>query len=150
LIDKNAPGEGERELARLVRGRIDRENDLLAHRTTWVVTSQAFLFTAYALCVANVAHMQTGAATRSVVLLMRLLPWTGMASIVLLYVTLVGALREMRRLRRMLAPRGAVERAVLETDPKARIFGLAAPLGIPAVYLVTWLTLLLSHGSHAA
>jgi hypothetical protein len=140
----------ERQLVSLLRGRIDRENDLLSQRTTWVVTSQAFLFSAYAICLSGGAHTPVGPMRRSIDLLATLVPWTGIISIALLYMTIFGGMRAVARVRRLFHPSGSVERAVLRTDRTARLLGLAAPLGIPGVFLITWVTLLAAHGPEPA
>ncbi len=124
---------------RLIRARIDHEDGLLAQRTTWVMTSQAFLFTAYALC----ATRPLGGATPSLEVerLRVLLPWAAIASLALLYVTIAGGLREMARLHRALAGAAATF-GELQARRSSRAAGLAAPVGIPGVFLAEWLALI--------
>ena len=117
---------------------IERENDLLGSRTTWVVTSQAFLFSAYAVSVTGAGVEQTNPHAASVELLIKLLPWTAMLSLALFYVTLVGGLVAMAKLRRSLS----APDAVLRGNWLSRMAGLVAPVLTPGVFLLTWLAVI--------
>ena len=127
--------------AEAIRDHLDRENDLLASRTTWVVTSQAFLFSAYAICIVGSGEERSNPHAYSLELLVNILPWTAVISLVLFYVTLVGGLVAMAKLRRSLrAPD-----VVLRGNGASRMAGLVAPVLTPAVFLVTWAIMLRFH-----
>jgi hypothetical protein len=126
-----------------IRRRIEHEDNLVNQRLSWLVASQSFLVTAFAILL-NGAE-QVGASTpyagaRHVLLM--LIPWVSLACIVLLWLTVVGAVWSMTRLR------VAADKFVTPDDfpvhsPTAiRRLGLAAPVVIPAVFLVLWLCLL--------
>jgi hypothetical protein len=125
--------------ANAIRDHIERENDLLGNRTTWVVTSQAFLFSAYAVSVTGGGTEQTNPHAASVELLIALLPWTAVLSLFLFCVTLVGGLAAMAKLGHSLrAPDEVLRGSVL-----SRMAGLAAPVLTPGVFLLTWLAVIL-------
>jgi hypothetical protein len=115
-----------------LRERLDREDELLHHRTTWVVGSQAFLLNAYGNCLVGSAMEAQNPRARSLEFLMHLLPWTGVSSLVALYLGVFAALLTMRRLRR-----GAGEGVV-----PLRMAGTVGPLLVPAVFLATWILLM--------
>lgn len=84
----------------LVRERLDRENELLSHRLSWVVASQAFLLSAYGNCLVGGSGEASNPNARRLELLLTVLPWTGILSLAALYATVFAALMTMGRLRR--------------------------------------------------
>lgn len=127
--------------ADLLRVRLDREHELLMHRTNWVVGTQAFLFSVYAIALNDRAFARmTGTATRSGRLI-AVLPWTAISSLVLFYVAILAAVGAMVHLRRHVPPSDP-RSAILDGAAFFRAAGLAAPLLIPGVFLVSWLVLL--------
>jgi hypothetical protein len=126
----------------LVRARLDHENELLSQRTTWVVATQAFLFSAYALCLVGAGRQVEGPHAAAIEVLLKLLPWAAIISLALLYVTLAGGLLAMARLRRAMKPSEPLDRLVLEGGFVSRAAGLTAPMLIPAVFVVLWATVL--------
>ncbi len=130
----------ERSSTDAIREHLERETDLLGSRTTWVVTSQAFLFSAYAVCVTGGGTEQPNVHAATLEVLIALLPWTAILSLLLFYVTLVGGLAAMAKVRRSLpTPDG-----VLRGNALSRMAGLVAPVLTPAVFLFTWLAALRS------
>jgi hypothetical protein len=135
-----------------VQHRIDVENQLLANRTTWVVTSQAFMLSAYAILVtgsirANVNS--TGAsgrdgATSDLLILVRIVPWTAAISLVLLMTTIIGALLAIKRLRHAAGELEGLDHLSLIGDRPARMSGSLPSLLIPAVFLSTWIAVLVN------
>jgi hypothetical protein len=126
------------ETAHDVRERLDYENDLLAQRTTWILASQAFLLSAYAICVVgtNTERLNPHAATLE--LLVALLPWTAIVSLVSLYVTVAAGLITMGKLRRAHKPSDPWEELLIAGPLILRMSGLVAPATVPAIFLITW------------
>lgn len=125
----------------LLKDRLDRETDLIIQRTAWVVGSQAFLFSAYAVALGTPAHAATPANEAQSRLLVRLIPWVSVVSLSLLLVTIgagVAAWFLLRGHRLRLEALGPYP----DTGPVVRIAGLAAPLLVPVAFLATWLALL--------
>jgi hypothetical protein len=117
-------------------GRIAREDDLLGQRTSWVVATQAFLVSAQALSLQETS--KNYAATVEV--LIRFIPWAAIASLFLLYISIVAAVLELSKLRR-LVPEASRERFD-STRFDVRVVGLAAPALLPMVFLFLWFTVL--------
>jgi hypothetical protein len=132
-----------RRLWETIRGQLDRENELLIHRTTWVVGTQAFLFTGYAIALNAEGTGSPSPSAMQERVLAGVLPWAAVASLVLLYLTIAAGLAAIVRLRSHLPdiPDGRLR--MLEARWGTRLVGLAGPVLIPAVFLATWLVLLI-------
>jgi hypothetical protein len=126
------------ERTRTICERIDRENDLIAQRTTWMMASQTFLLSAYGVCVVGTNNEELNPHAGSLELLIAILPWAAVASLLLLYVTVASGIFAMARLRRSLRLDDEWYRLLVHGDLLPRVAGLAAPLLLPAVFLVTW------------
>ena len=141
-----APGlrAGDPTLHLLLKDRLDRETDLLIQRTAWVVGSQAFLFSAYAVSLCAPARAATPAIAAKSRLLVTLIPWVSVVSLSLLLVTIGAGVTAWFHLRGHTHKLDALA-SVPETGPIVRLAGLAAPLLVPVAFLITWLTLLVHH-----
>jgi hypothetical protein len=137
-----SPAQGISSTDLALKDRLDRETDLIIQRTAWVVGSQAFLFSAYAVSLGAPAHAATPDIEAQSRLLVRLIPWVSLVSLFLLLVTIgagVAAWFHMRGHRVRIGALGPFS----DTGPILRIAGLAAPLLVPVAFLATWLALLL-------
>jgi hypothetical protein len=128
----------------LLKDRLDRETDLIIQRTAWVVGSQAFLFSAYAVSLTGPAHAAAPWIEAKARLLVSLIPWVSVVSLALLLVTITAGVIAWVRLRTHEARSNPSWRP-LEGGPAVRLAGLAAPLLIPVAFLATWIALLLHH-----
>jgi hypothetical protein len=126
----------------LLRTHIDRETDLVGQRTAWVMASQAFLFSAYAVAVNGHADASSPKGGTRSALLVAVIPWLSLLSLLLLVVTIVGGLFALVRLRSLLLSAGESRVRALDAGPFARLAGLAAPLLVPVTFLVAWIVLL--------
>jgi hypothetical protein len=138
-----APAAGIAPAERVLRDRLDRETDLIIQRTAWVVGSQAFLFSAYAVSLGAPAHAATPAIEAQSRLLVRLIPWVSLVSLFLLLVTIGAGAAAWFHLRGHRV-RADTFGSFSDTGPVVRVAGLAAPLLVPVAFLATWLALLLS------
>jgi hypothetical protein len=132
----------EKETRRLVHQRIDRENELLAHRTAQVVASQAFMFSAYSILLVGATRCSESGHSRTMDALVRMLPWTAIVSLALLYITIAGGIRALVILHRLVSE---ADEPLEFGDILSRVSGLAAPVLVPAVFLATWLVVVLIH-----
>ena len=101
------------------------------------MASQAFLFTAYAIAL-------NGSALPGK--LPRRVPSIGIVTAALIYVGIFAALRATGWIHRTFKDRGLSEGdlglPLLITPPRIRLFGLAAPVLLPGVFLAAWAYLL--------
>lgn len=125
----------------LVKERLDRETDLIFQRTAWVVGSQAFLFSAYAIVLNGPRHGATPTLEAKARLLVVIIPWVSLTSLCLLLVTILAGAIAWLRLHAHESKSDSVLRSV-EGGPILRMAGLAAPLLIPVAFIVTWITLI--------
>ena len=126
----------------IIRHRIEHEHDLINQRLSWLVSSQAFLLTAFAISLnAPASFIQPGYAALNH-LLMNCLPLAAIACLGVLVFTLAGAIWSLALPHRSAdALRGTDDLPVLNVAP-IRWLGLAAPVLIPVVFLTLWIVLL--------
>jgi hypothetical protein len=133
---------GDPSFQLLLRTQLDRETDLLGQRTAWVMASQAFLFSAYAIAVNGHLDAASPKGGTLLVLLLAVIPWISLLSLILLMVTIAGGLVALVRFRGFLLEHADARVRALDPGPLARASGLAAPLLVPMVFLVAWVILL--------
>ncbi len=138
------------EFYRLIRARLEHEDGLTVNRLSWLVASQAFLFTAYAITLNGLAAGPTGPLAGRQAMLCRLIPLLGVASTGLIYTGLVASGRAIEWLRATFHARVADETrlGLPPVHAPARIVGLGqlAPRLLPLVFLLVWVALLIWGG----
>ncbi len=127
-----------------IRRRIEHEDSLVVNRLSWLVGSQSFLFTAYAIVLNGPTTPRTAAFTPKQDHLLTVVPLLGIACCVLIYLGVLGAAIVMRRLRADLAGRvrGTMQPPIQGTFA-TRALGMAAPLLLPPAFCAAWLFLAL-------
>jgi hypothetical protein len=131
------------EYYNLIRNRIEHEDNLIVQRLSWMVASQSFLFTAYAI-VLNGLTAPVQAFVEQQRLLFRLIPAVAILTCVLIYISILAAVRAIGSLRRSYRSRfGQEERDLpgIQTDKLTRRLGMAAPALLPLVFIAVWLFL---------
>src|SRR6266478_6002708 len=148
----NAPVLEERPLSpleyyNLLRERIEHEDNLIVQRLSWLVASQSFLFTAYAIVTNGLAtqpQVTSPHFMHQLQLLFQLIPIVGTLTCVLIYVSVLAAVVTMRRLRNSYHSRFGKEDAPappIQTLAPVRLFGYSAPVLLPLVFTIIWLIL---------
>ncbi len=126
-----------------IRTRVDREDELLAHRTSWIVASQAFLLTAYSMCVVGAGAEGSNPHKKALESLLQILPWTAVTALILLYATVTASVLCVARLRREATSPDPLKRLIVRGQSAAWVAGFVAPLLMPGVFLLTWMAILL-------
>jgi hypothetical protein len=136
------------EYYNLVRERLEHEDNLIVQRLSWLVASQSFLFTAYAIVSNGLMTQppQTGSPHFADQLqrLFQLIPVVAMLASILIYISILAAVLTMRRLRTGYRSRFGPEEDGLPpimTAAPVRLYGLVAPLLLPLVFTTIWLIL---------
>lgn len=132
--------------------RIDSEDALIDNRVQWLLVSQGLLFTAFGFSVSG-AKVATGAQHR----VGQVLPWLGLATSLLLLLSIVAAFAtaaEARHTLQVLYLKSVDEptrqrHRRLSAYPQASrrswhfFAGFAAPLLLPVAFAIGWLVLIL-------
>ena len=136
------------ELYRLFRSRIEHEDNLIIQRLSWLVASQSFLFTAYAITTNGLTSLEpkpAGQFLEQSVLLFRLIPTVAISVALLISISILAALRAIRQMRRLYqATSIPPELPPIQTAATTRLLGLSAPLLLPLLFVSVWLVLLLN------
>jgi hypothetical protein len=82
-----------------IRERIEHEDNLLNQRVSWIVSSQAFLLTGYAMLINAPAQFRSEELVRYHALLMKLIPLKSICVTVLLWFGILAGILAMRDLR---------------------------------------------------
>jgi hypothetical protein len=134
---------------RLVRSQIEHEDNLVSQRLSWMLASQSFLFTAYAITLNGPSQSHFKMFETSSTLLLNLLIVVGIVSALLIWASILAGVAAMAKLRRNF--HNTVADDLPAGLPPIQSAGLAyragqfGPLLIPLLFTTVWLVLLL-HG----
>jgi hypothetical protein len=121
-----------------IQTRLNHEDDLINQRVSWLVSSQSFLLTAYAITVNGLAGDDTKPLVHLQRKLLSLLPVVGVTCVLLVVVALIGGLMALSELRSFAATRLPKQELFLISKPKAQFLGVSAPVLIPVAFLLIW------------
>jgi hypothetical protein len=126
----------------LIQTRLSHEDDLVNQRISWLVNSQSFLLTAYAITLNGLAADASKPLAIVQRKLLNLLPLVGVACVLLVIVALVGGLCALAELRQFAATKYPKDRLFLISKPTSQFLGVSAPVLIPLVFLAIWLAVI--------
>jgi hypothetical protein len=126
----------------MISSRIEHEDNLLNQRVSWIVSSQAFLLTGYAILLNAPLQPRSEQFQHDHALLMKLIPFTSIFVTSLLWIGILAGIRAIRELRARAKARPGFEAGQTLARPLTRAIGLAIPALIPVAFLLTWLWLL--------
>ena len=138
---------------RLFRSQLEHEDGQIVQRITWLVNSQAFMFTAYAITTIGLGNPPPppdglGIFPGQAMLLFRLLPLVAIFTALLIYTSILAAFKAIRELRRAYQAKATVpEGPLFHTSISTRRLGLVAPTLLPLLFVVVWSALLI-HSFH--
>jgi|HubBroStandDraft_3_1064219.scaffolds.fasta_scaffold185476_2 hypothetical protein len=131
-----------------LRRRIEHEDNLVNQRLSWLVASQAFMLTAFAILLNAPLNSLIPPYYAANHLLVSLLPYAAIACVVIIWVTLAGAIWSMQLLRAKAASITLPNDIPVQSPRAIRSLGLVAPIGIPAIFLLLWVMLIVvTHGN---
>jgi ABC-type transport system involved in Fe-S cluster assembly fused permease/ATPase subunit len=135
------------ERYQVFRNRIEHEDNLIMQRLSWLMASQSFLFTAYAIVTNGMSTSSTTGGNifvNHLQTLARIIPVVALLNSLLILVSILAALKAVRELRhgyqRQPEPFDLIP---LQTSKSARMLGLSAPVLLPMLFLAVWLFLLI-------
>jgi hypothetical protein len=132
-----------------VRSQIEHEDNLVSQRLSWLLASQSFLFTAYAITLNGPVQLHYQAYESHVHLLIVLLPLVGIVSALLIWASILAGISAMNKLKCDFAQRVGNNFPVglppIQTMGVALRGGQLGPVLIPLLFIGVWLVLLV-HG----
>jgi len=130
------------QLLENIRRRIEHEDNPLNQRVSWVVSSQAFLLTGYAILLNDPQVLRNEHFNHTHDLLMKLIQITSIAVTALIWFGILAGIVAMRDLRVCAAKHPSYDANHVQGRALTRRVGLAIPALVPVAFLVTWLLLL--------
>jgi hypothetical protein len=134
---------------RTVRAQIEHEDNLVSQRLSWLLASQSFLFTAYAITLNGPLQLHYQRFESHVRLLLLLLPLVGIISAGLIWASILAGMAAMRRLsfhfKEYVGGALPAELPPIQTSGATLRAGQLGPVLIPLLFLAVWLVLVL-HG----
>ncbi|MEI6861381.1 MAG: hypothetical protein WCL04_03930 [Verrucomicrobiota bacterium] len=122
-----------------IRHRIEHEDNLVNQRLSWLVGSQSFLLTAFAILLNGPQQLRLPHYAGIYSAMVGLLPWVGLGCVAVLWLTLWGAIWSMKKLRDEAAKVMQPGDMPVHSIAAIRMLGLAAPVVIPALFLMLWI-----------
>jgi hypothetical protein len=149
----NATGQSPGNLSPLeryqvFRNRIEHEDNLIMQRLSWLMASQSFLFTAYAIVsngMSNLPVPSNSEFVKHLTTLGRIVPIVALLNSLLIAISIFGAMKaiwELRDAYRKLPQN--LDIIPMQTSRIARRMGLGAPILLPLLFLAVWSYLLLT------
>ena len=126
----------------VIQSRLSHEDDLINHRISWLMNSQSFLLTAYAITLNGLAGdvgRPEAAVQRK---LLQLLPTTAIGCVILVAISVIGGMFALSELRQMAIAKFPKDRVDLICSPRIQFLGISAPILIPLVFLFIWIAVL--------
>jgi hypothetical protein len=137
------------EQYRIVREQIEHEDNLISQRLSWLLASQAFLFTGYAITLNGPVQLHSQRYEHHVGLLLLVLPIIGIVTALLIWIAILAGLSAMRGLRNDFRrrvgntwPEGV---PAIQTSGAVLLAGQLGPIIIPVLFLSVWLSVLLKN-----
>ena len=131
----------ELSYADAVRRQIEHEDMLIVNRLSWLMASQAFLFSAYAILLNGPTQLRNATFASHGELLMKIIPLLAVSACTLIYCGIWGGIVLMAGLRRELMRNHAAIRDLrpaIQGSGRTILLGHAAPLGLPPLFALAW------------
>jgi NhaP-type Na+/H+ or K+/H+ antiporter len=130
------------EKLHFLRQRIEHEDNLINQRLSALVGSQAFLLTAFAISLNAPKEFFSPHYEPVHRTLTHMLPVAGIASVAVLFLTMLGAIVALHGLRKLADRLATPEDPPVHSSTFVRWLGQAGVVGVPMIFLVLWIALL--------
>jgi hypothetical protein len=142
MVEQAQPAVSELDRYRLVRQQIEHEDNLISQRLSWLLGSQSFLFTAYAISLNGPVQIRLKPYESAVGLLIVLLPLVAILSSLLIGTAVLAGMWTMYKLRRDFRSCELAGIPPVQSTGGALLLGQFAPAFLPALFIVIWLLLM--------
>jgi hypothetical protein len=132
---------------RIVRGQIEHEDNLVGSRISWFVTSQSFLFSAYAIIATGFQVTTDKTILDAKHVLLVVIPSVAITTSILILLAIFSGVQAMSALRhRYLQITAKGDDPLLPPihgSRSTRMTGMAAPVLLPPLFMAVWIYLLI-------
>ncbi|MGZ4815282.1 MAG: hypothetical protein ACXVZV_07730 [Terriglobales bacterium] len=142
MDDQSQPAVSQLDRYRLVRQQIEHEDNLISQRLSWLLGSQSFLFTAYAISLNGPSVIRSKALESTVILLILLLPLVSILSALLIWLAVLAGMWTMYKLRHGFQAENLSGVPSVQSTGGALLMGQFAPVFLPALFIVIWFLLM--------
>lgn len=132
------------EKLQFLRQRIEHEDNLINQRLSALVGSQSFLLTAFAISLNAPEKFFSPHYEPVHRLLTHMLPVAGIASVSVLFISMIGAVLALHGLREMSDKLSTAADVPIHSSAFVRWIGQSAVIGVPVIFLALWGALLLT------
>jgi hypothetical protein len=126
-----------------LREEIRHQHNLINQRLSWLVSSQAFLLTAFAISLNSPVQSKFPDYEKLSIALVNLLPVAGVLTCFLGWLTVWAAILQLRKVREDLGNKCPQHFPAVRTSLAIRRMGLSGPCFIPLLFLAVWMLLLI-------
>ena len=131
---------------RTIRDQIQHEDNLTVQRLSWLMATQSFFFTGYAIVANASPQVRNPLLAKEQDLLFNIIPAVACISNILIYCSVIAGVLAVDRLRRAYAahvyPVGDFPE--IHGSRLTRWLGMASPILLPLVFLIAWLIVIWS------
>ncbi len=131
----------------ILRDQIQHEDDLITQRLSWLMASQAFMFSAYAILLNAPERAMSIFARQQQEWLITAIPALAVGSATLIYVSILAGVRALQksppRCASGIAAASGMESALppIQGTAVTRLAGLTSPMLVPPLFICVWLFL---------
>src|SRR5215469_324885 len=126
-----------------LREEIRHEDNLLNQRISWLVSSQSFLLTGFAIALNGPLHAKFVRYEHLAVALVSWIPIVGVLISMIGQITILAGLLHMRQVRRLSRMFHPAHVPGVQGTSVTRWLGLSGPVLTPLIFLVVWIAFLL-------
>jgi hypothetical protein len=134
----------------ILRDQIQHEDNLTTQRLSWLLASQAFLFTGYAIVLNGPENLQNAFTIAQRDRLLTAIPGLGLFSALLIYVSIIAGIRALHHIHvqaqkiwQTCEP-GEQGFPPIQGTEFTRMTGLASPVLVPPMFTLVWVWLILN------
>ena len=142
------PSPSKADFYQLIRARIEKEDELVNQRLIWMVFSQSFMFSAFAILTNAPEKPKTPTMGAQQDLLLWIIPVIALFACALIYIGLLASLLTLKGLRKRYdnyPDDGTADHLPpIQNIGWVRLLSAMAPIGLPLLFVLTWLMLLLN------
>ena len=125
-----------------LREEIRHQDNLINARLSWLVSSQSFLLSGFAVTLNGSAESLLPIYAKLNVILVNSLPVAGLVTDVASYLTIWAAISRMRSIRHLAGKSHPPHLPTVQAEVFERRLGISGPVLIPLVFLTVWLAVI--------